>query len=126
MKNAAVSLCERENGELLVVWNKRYTGWTLPGGLVEPGETIQEAQERELAEETGLRTYVATLIYDEEAAATPSQIGRASHVYVFRVLWHGTPLERERGGAVTWFTREEFLASCPFASFYRTMFERLR
>ena len=51
----------RETGEILVV-KKRYGAtmglWTLPGGFVAPGETMDEAVQREIREETGIRTRV--------------------------------------------------------------------
>jgi ADP-ribose pyrophosphatase YjhB (NUDIX family) len=53
---ASVSFIEREDGRLLCVWNKRYGGWSLPGGMVEEGETVDAAQARELREETSLET----------------------------------------------------------------------
>jgi 8-oxo-dGTP pyrophosphatase MutT (NUDIX family) len=127
VKYAAVAMVERADGRLLVVWNKRYGGWTFPGGLVEEGETALGGLLRELREETGLYelTRVPYSIYTAPAPATPGHADRASVVNVWRVQVVGEPVEGEVGCAVTWLTREEFLKWCPFRDFYAKMFEYL-
>jgi len=49
----------RDNGDILLVNHYRFTtqtrDWEVPAGRVEPGETPEDAAQRELAEEAGLR-----------------------------------------------------------------------
>lgn len=128
MKKAAVAYVTREDGRMLVVWNKRYAGWTMPGGLVEEGETPGVACARELQEETGLISFTYEQVY--EAPTEPHfHDGRGTYCHVFSVtqrkIFDEHPRECEVGCAVTWFTREEFLKWCPFAKFYEKMFAQL-
>jgi 8-oxo-dGTP pyrophosphatase MutT (NUDIX family) len=43
-----------------VVHRRRYDDWTLPKGKLDPGETDEEAAQREVEEETGVRPELLT------------------------------------------------------------------
>ena len=50
---SVAGLVSNDNGEILLIKSPR-RGWEYPGGMVEPGETFQEALIREIKEETGV------------------------------------------------------------------------
>ena len=55
--------------------------WSIPGGLVEVGETISDACAREMEEETGIKIHVLELInaYD---MIVPDEAGKVKYHYV--------------------------------------------
>lgn len=119
-KRAAVSYIYK-GGFILCVWNKRYNGWSMPGGLVKDNETVEAGQARELFEETGLITVSAKLMFSgPHNTSVPT--GRASLVYVFNVVVSGEPREMENGCPIAWLTYEEFLQQSPFSDFYKNVF----
>lgn len=65
------AVVERVGALLLVRHDKpdREPYWVLPGGRLEPGETIPECAERELLEETGLEGKFAGVLYVSEFLA---------------------------------------------------------
>ena len=53
-----IAVRRKSDNKFLGVTNRKYGGWTTPGGKIDEGESHEDAAMRELVEETGL---VATL-----------------------------------------------------------------
>ena len=58
-------------GDILMLHYKRFNGWGLPGGKVDPGETPIQAVKREFVEETGLEVEVIGLLGAIEYSLKP-------------------------------------------------------
>ncbi|GIN74233.1 DNA mismatch repair protein MutT [Bacillus sp. J14TS2] len=63
---AYVFIYDKNDKKVLMVNNKG-SGWSLPGGAVEQGETLEQAAIREVEEETSLRIEVQDVIAVNEA-----------------------------------------------------------
>jgi len=117
VRKAAVSAVVRD-GCVLCVWNARYEGWGLPGGLVEDNETPEQAQARELSAETGMRNVSPPVLVFEGPHGLPHKPGRASVVCLYLVEATGEPSEMEPGCPTAWMTVEDFLTQSPFRRLY--------
>ena len=125
MNQAAVSYIERADGRVLCVWNKKYGGWSFPGGKVEAGESVRQAQVRELREETSLETLSAYLVFEGDWEVRRPAIKTTTRVHIFIVTVDGEPYAREPGAPVAWLDRKELLQRSPFAGFYEKFFAHL-
>ncbi len=108
---SAVVWRQQDRCELLLMQRSDNAHWGIPGGFVEPGESITQAVAREVAEETGVRIAVGRLVgvYSDPATmvvAYPD--GRRIHVV--NLCFEARPIGV---GAAT--TPDETLASGYFA-----------
>ncbi|MEN1969669.1 NUDIX hydrolase [Lentibacillus sp. N15] len=65
--DVAYALIYDENDEKVLMVNNKGSGWSLPGGEVEQGETLEQAAIREAEEETSLKIGVQNVIAVNEA-----------------------------------------------------------
>ncbi|WP_439032034.1 NUDIX hydrolase [Gordonia terrae] len=81
---AVGALITDDDGRILLILRRNEPSaghWSLPGGKVEPGETLEEAVVREVQEETGLIVEVGEPAVQLEI---PVGDGRVYEVYDFR------------------------------------------
>ena len=90
----AVSAAIIRNGKVLVVQRARAPArglFTLPGGAVEPGETLAEAVVREVTEETGLAIEPVGLAGYREVITrdADNRVERHFVIFAFAARWLG-------------------------------------
>lgn len=91
MRVAVDGAVEHDGQILLIEYNDARLGphWGLPGGGVEPGESIQQALVREVLEETGAHVIVGRLLMVNEI--DPARYGTLySDEHELRLLFHCT------------------------------------
>lgn len=105
---AVGAVCVRD-GRLLIVRRGRGVAvgrWSLPGGRVEPGETLEAAVRRELLEETGLVVTVGAL------CGIAERISERAH-YVILDFWataSGSATAGDDADDVAWVDRDGLTA----------------
>jgi 8-oxo-dGTP pyrophosphatase MutT (NUDIX family) len=98
---------------VLLMWRHRFIldswGWELPMGLIEPGETAEQAATREVEEETGWRPKsLRPLVYAEPAnGITDSE----HHVFLAEgAIQVGEPTEANESDRIEWVPLDDISA----------------
>jgi ADP-ribose pyrophosphatase YjhB (NUDIX family) len=76
------------DGRVLLIEHTYVSGWHLPGGGVEPSETLQEALERELKEECNVELLAPPVLH---GIFFNSRISRRDHVALFVIAQFRQP-----------------------------------
>ena len=58
---SVAGLVTNDEGKILLV-NSPWRGWEYPGGLIEPGETFEQALRREIREESGVEVEIERFV----------------------------------------------------------------
>jgi ADP-ribose pyrophosphatase YjhB (NUDIX family) len=117
-RDGAVLLGERGKGALAGMWS-------LPGGHVEPGESVAEAARREVAEETGIVAEILGLVDLHEVIRREGEAVSWHYVIaVFHGIWRdGEPLAASDCRA-TRFVALDDLGSVPLTDGAETLIRR--
>lgn len=98
---AAYAVIVDDRGMLLSHWNEGgYSGWTLPGGGIDPGEDPADAAVREVFEETGFAAELEDLIgVDSHVVPAERRIGtKENALHALRIVYRA----HITGGALTY------------------------
>ena len=96
------------DGRLLMIQRRDNACWAMPGGIVEYGETVAEAAEREAWEESGVEVRVRALLGIYETRRHGAQtIHRWQHISFLADAVRGTPGPSDETLAAGFFTEAE-------------------
>jgi 8-oxo-dGTP diphosphatase len=84
--------------------------WSIPGGRVEPGETLEAAAVREAREETGLDVVVGEVAGQVELPGVDSQVYDVTDFIATMADPAAVPAPGDDATEVRWVTRDELAA----------------
>jgi len=105
-----VGLVHVEAGRLLVVRSRNKKAFYLPGGKIEPGESLEEAVRREVREELGIEISAPARLKRYVAPAYGEGEGAMVDMTCFTAELLGTPVPTAEIAELTYVTRDEYRA----------------
>ena len=107
-KVSVAALVTNDEGKILLV-NSPWRGWEYPGGLIEAGETFEEALHREVREEAGVEIEITGFV------GICKNVGKDIVNIDFTAKYAGGELTTsEESTEVGWFTAEEAFSMITF------------
>lgn len=88
------------NGEVLLIVDSRGSSWEIPGGGIDEGEDEQQALEREMFEETGLKVDTSEMIFIDQIVGYFYSIGTQTPLKTDRV-YYKIKLSKHPGKLIT-------------------------
>jgi len=112
---SASAIIEGKGREILLIWEgdmPYHKWWVIPGGYVNPEETVKEAVVREVREETGLSVNPTKLVgvYDDFISEEDCPVHHILIAYVVEVVGDGIIFSQE-ARAYKWMSLDEALNS---------------
>ncbi len=105
-----VGLVHVEAGRLLVVRSRNKKAFYLPGGKIEPGESLEDAVRREVREELGIEISAPAHLKRYVAPAYGEGEGAMVDMTCFTAELLGTPVPTAEIAELTYVTRDEYRA----------------
>lgn len=119
----SVEAVVRRDGKFLVVTNRKWGGFSMPGGKLHKGETIEEGLKRELLEETGLVAASLRQIGGMIHKSQPKDGGPDWFCLAYEVdIGDQQPREVEAGTRPFWATADEIVKGGLYPDYYEWLF----
>lgn len=113
--------------KVLTVTNRRWGGFTCPGGKVDPGETHEQAARRELYEETGLKALNLSKIgsFTHNSVPKDNDPRQWECTYFSADIGDQTPRQMEEKTEIGWHTLQDLRDKSLIPDFYNKMLDEM-